>query len=57
VSVLTLLKLKKDGKRSIKREFGEVYDLTQDDDSGRPGKMAKPESGEKAVLIDLTEGD
>jgi hypothetical protein len=51
-------KVKTDGERTIKREFGEVYDLTLDDHvPGRPGKITKLSNGQSVEVVDLTEDD
>ncbi|KAI0136861.1 hypothetical protein BJ170DRAFT_589823 [Xylariales sp. AK1849] len=47
-------KVKGEGGRPIKREYGEVYDLTQDILPGRPLKMTRLNSGKEIEVVDLT---
>ncbi|KAI1252144.1 hypothetical protein MGN70_006717 [Eutypa lata] len=47
--------VKQETRSVIKREAGEVYDLTQDTMSPRPKKLSRLASRTKAEVIDLTD--
>lgn len=49
-------KLKReDGKRLIKREFGETFDLTQDLPAALRTKKSKLQDGREVDVVDLTD--
>ncbi|KAH6656587.1 hypothetical protein BKA67DRAFT_159856 [Truncatella angustata] len=48
--------VKKESSRPIKREFGEVFDLTRDETPrGRKGKMTRLASGQRVEVINLSD--
>ncbi|KAI8955992.1 hypothetical protein F4801DRAFT_184941 [Xylaria longipes] len=49
------IKIKREGSRTIKREFGEVVDLTIDPPAPRVAKKTRLQDGTQVDLIDLTE--